>query len=444
MKNLFRIIPPVIAILILTGCKTGQKESFDGDWLTIAIETERFIKEAKYESPVGTCWRVMPDSLNSAADLSLYSGVPGIVLFYLELYSATNNPAYLKEAEAGADFLIASIKDEVYEAEEVGLYTGLSGMGYALLEIYRITNKPIYKTTVLQTVELLEQSAARSESGIIWGGITDIVYGASGIGLYLQYVADALDYPGADSLAIMTANGLIDLAIISPAGWRWKYMPSYERFMDNFSHGTAGVGYFLSETFRRTGDKKFLEGALGSAGILDSLENDKGYIPHHCPGGEDLYYLNWCHGPAGTGRLYYSLYEASKDEKWLEKLTFSADHLMQEGLHEHEAPGYWNNYGKCCGSVSLAEYYLWLFEITENVKYLEYSHIMTDQLLSHSTKENGYLKWVHAENRTSPENIAAQTGLMQGSAGIGLWFLQLHAFQDDKKPLIRLPDKPDR
>ena len=148
-------------------------------------------------------------------------------------------------------------------------------------------------------------------------------------------------------------------------------MPNYERYMDNFSHGTAGVAYFLSESYLRTKNQKYLDAALQAATLLDSLSNDKGYVPHHFPGGEDLYYLNWCHGPAGTSRLYYSLYQATSDVAWLEKMTHTANNLMDEGIHEHQTPGYWNNVGKCCGAAGVAEYYLWMYDITENASYLE-------------------------------------------------------------------------
>jgi len=40
--------------------------------------------------------------------------------------------------------------------------------------------------------------------------MSDLVYVSAGVGLFLQYLADELDVPGADSLAILAAV-LLDL-----------------------------------------------------------------------------------------------------------------------------------------------------------------------------------------------------------------------------------------
>ena len=439
-KSILKIL---VLIIFLVGCSNQKNDSFsDENWISLAMESEKYIQQSKYLSDEGEIWKVMPDSLNSQGDKSLYSGAPGIILFYLELHNATKDTIYLEEAKLGADYLINTLQDTLYTDDLVGLYTGLAGIGFAITEVYKSTNDQTYQKAAIKIIDLLEASATKTEQGIHWASMSDIVYGSSGIGLYLQYVADELKLPKADSLAVLVAEGLLETAIHTLNGLRWKFMPNYNIYMDNFSHGTSGVAYFLSQTYKRTQNQKYLDAAVQATKLLDSLTNEKGYIPHHLPGGEDLYYMSWCHGPPGTSRLYYSLFEATNDEEWLNKMTSTANHLMDEGIHEHETPGYWNNVGKCCGAVGVAEYYLWLYDITGNKDYLQFSDKMTQQLIASSTQEDNYLKWIHAENRTSPDIVAAQTGLMQGSAGIGLWFLQLNARKLKKDPLICLPDKP--
>jgi hypothetical protein len=41
-----------------------------------------------------------------------------------------------------------------------------------------------------------------------------------------------------------------------------------------------------------------------------------------------------------------------------------------------------------------------------------------------------------------PELLVAQTGLMQGAAGVGLLFLHLDAFERGRTPSVRVPDSP--
>jgi hypothetical protein len=60
--------------------------------------------------------------------------------------------------------------------------------------------------------------------------------------------------------------------------------------------------------------------------------------------------------------------------------------------------------------------------------------------MSKATIEDGGMKWVQAEHRTRPELLIAQTGLMQGASGIGLFLLHLDAFEQRKRPKINLPD----
>jgi hypothetical protein len=50
------------------------------------------------------------------------------------------------------------------------------------------------------------------------------------------------------------------------------------------------------------------------------------------------------------------------------------------------------------------------------------------------------VKWIQAEHRTRPELLMAQTGLMQGASGIGLYLLHLDAFEQGKRSKIYLPD----
>ena len=65
--------------------------------------------------------------------------------------------------------------------------------------------------------------------------------------------------------------------------------------------------------------------ALGGARYLQSIadieestdDSINHLIYHHQNDGEDLYYLSWCHGPVGTGRLFYLLSQITGDREWM-------------------------------------------------------------------------------------------------------------------------------
>jgi len=82
--------------------------------------------------------------------------------------------------------------------------------------------------------------------------------------------------------------------------------------------------------------------------------------------------------------------------------------------------------------------------VTQDAEYLEFARRMTADLLRRATKEGDGLKWIQAEHRVRPEFLQAQTGLMQGAAGIGLALLHLDATERDRPARITLPDSPFR
>jgi hypothetical protein len=52
------------------------------------------------------------------------------------------------------------------------------------------------------------------------------------------------------------------------------------------------------------------------------------------------------------------------------------------------------------------------------------------------------MSWVQAEHRTRPDLLFAQTGYMQGAAGIGTFFLRLaHAARPAGRRIV-FPDTP--
>ena len=65
-------------------------------------------------------------------------------------------------------------------------------------------------------------------------------------------------------------------------------------------------------------------------------------------------------------------------------------------------------------------------------------------LLARAERVQGGLRWVQAEHRVRPELLQAQTGYMQGAAGVGLFLLRLDGQQMGRPPALRLPDDPFR
>ena len=406
--------------------------------LEAALEAARWIKASAVQTEEGTTWPAVPgneESLNS----TLYSGTPGVVLFFLEAYYSTGDKEFLTEARAGADYLLAALEKE----KSAGLYVGISGIGFALQETYKATGDGKYIDGVKRCLQYLKDNALKRGRGIEWSQTTDIISGTAGTALFLLYAARELKDPSLLDLAALAGWRLVELGQAEGGGTKWAMDPDYPRLMPNFSHGTAGVSYFLASLYKETKNEEFLHAALSGARYLQSIARTEGdicLIFHHEPDGKDLYYLGWCHGPTGTSNLFYRLYQVTGDKSWMSWVERCARAILKSGIPGKETPGFWNNVGQCCGSAGVAEFILSLYRISKKQEYLDFAQRLTSDLLQRGTRDEFGQRWVHAEHRTRPKFLFAQTNLMQGAAGIGLWLLHLDAFEQGQKHRIILPD----
>jgi lantibiotic modifying enzyme len=406
--------------------------------LEAALKAAKWLEKSAVRTPHGLAWPADPQDPKTINN-SLYAGTPGPVLFFLELYSSTANQDFLRLARAGADELLAKLPDE----KGLGLYEGIAGIGFTLEETFKATKDKRYRDGFLGCLRRIRESAVKAGRGIEWSKVTDIISGSAGTGLFLLYANEELQEKSWLDLAEQAGKRLIDLGRPENTGLKWAMDPEFPRLMPNFSHGTAGIAYFLAVLCAETKKKEFLDAALAGARYLLSIAKTDGnacLIFHNEPDGKDLYYLGWCHGPVGTAQLFCRLYQITGGKDWIGWLQKSAHGIMNSGIPEKETPGFWNNDGICCGLAGAGDFFLNLFRTTREKSYLDFCRRITDKLMSKATIEDGGMKWVQAEHRTRPELLIAQTGLMQGASGIGLFLLHLDAFEQRKRPKINLPD----
>jgi lantibiotic modifying enzyme len=333
----------------------------------------------------------------------------------------------------------------VPEEKQTGLYTGIAGIGFTLGEMYRATGDARYLEGGRQVVRQLSTRGKMVGKGQQWTPVTDIISGNAGTGLFLLYAADALKDPDAAALATHAADRLLEVGVPDREGLYWPMTVGNPRLMPNFSHGTAGISYFLASVHQATKDRKYLDGALAGARYLQAIAKTDGdicLIPHHQPDGLDLYYLGWCHGPAGTARLWQRLATITGDKQWSTWVDKSARTLVASGIPEKRTDGFWNNVSQCCGSAGVAQFFLDLHTTKSDPAYLAFAKRMTADLLARGTRDEKGLRWIQAEHRVQPKLLVAQTGFMQGSAGIGMWLLRLDAAENGKKPFVKFPDSP--
>lgn len=413
-------------------------------YLDAALAAARWLARHATETEHGVVWPIAPgDVARSSPDL--YNGNAGVVLFLCDLARTTGDDRWRALATKGADALETATRDTRRPTWD-GLYTGLAGEAFVLEAAHAATGQARFREAARATLRRIIERAKPAGNGVEWNASTDIISGTSGIGLYLLAAADAYEDDAARECAIAAGKRLIEVATKTEHGLDWFMTPKYPKRMPNFSHGTAGVAYFLATLYERTEDRVFLDAALKGAAHLASLDAG-GLIPHHRPGDESLCYLGWCHGPPGTARLYFRLERATDDDAWREKIAGSADALLESGIPKERTPGYWNNVGVCCGAAGVAAFLADAGRHLEREEYRNLAKRLTTDLLSRADRSEGRLCWLHAEHRVRPKLLRRYTGLMQGAAGIGRWLLQMdHDTRPNKAdaspPPIRLPDDP--
>jgi len=433
------------------------------DYRAAALAAERWIAASAVRDRDGVRWPVDP-AVPSAVDQGLYSGSAGVVLFYLELHHATGARRYLDEAVSGARALLAAAPAAAagITGEGAGLYTGAAGTAYVVALARQCAvatgDQQALDRGLAHLAALLRQSARDTDAGVTWNDSTDIISGTAGIALTLAWLgARVAPFADVDPLLRGAARSLLAAGTPAGDGLTWAISPRMPRRYPNFSHGAAGVGYTLATlaqhgalrgTAGGTPAAAAREGALAAARYLDGITTRTAgggrRIFHSEPGGEQLFYLSWCHGPAGTARLYRQLARLTGNAAWNARLPELGRGIIDSGVPEHhpDRSGFWNNISQCCGNCGVAEYFVARHGVTRDPADLAFARRVMDDTVARATAEGDTLRWVQAENRVSPDDVKAQTGYMQGSAGVGVALLHLDGALAGRAPLVVLPDTP--
>ncbi len=421
-------------------------------YLDAALRAERWIARSAVRDGRGLTWPADPRD-PATVQQNLYSGSPGVLLFYLELHAATGDAAYLATAQRAADYLVSTLPVSAPDlgAEGAGLYTGIAGVAYALSATQVAGRDARYRAPVQRALQLLRDAVG---DGAAFNDSTDVISGTSGVLFTLMHLErrdpTLADFASWRAVERRGGRRRIDVGVAEQGGLKWAIHARMPRRYPNFSHGTAGVGTVLAQFAAHDRDtpesRAALEAALGGARYLAAIATltaDGGRkVFHSEPGGESLYYLSWCHGPAGMARLYRQLETSSRDPRWRAYLPQLAQGIIGSGVPEQhpDRSGYWNNISQCCGNCGVAEFFLDLHAESREAAHLAFARRVMDNVLGRGTDDGDTTRWVQAENRVSPEDVVAQTGLMQGAAGVGLALLHLDGALTRRTPVVRVPD----
>ncbi len=455
-KQIFIGVVLVAAIDTALTLSPATGQAVNADYLELARQTAHWLDAVavQRENPQGDMtirWPTVPAESPASNDM-LYSGNAGVVLFYLEMYRTTGQRPYLEQAIAGANHLSDGL--QLGEPQDAAFWTGVSGIGFVLGEVYEDSKQqPLAQASQRCFDHIVRTAKPRGPAqvnGVEWNDVTDVIGGSAGIGFYLLHRFQRFQDAKALELAIAAGDGLLHAAVPvgegDARGLRWQMSPTFPREMPNYSHGTAGICDFLAalhEYCRRKSqvhsdfdyDDRFLRAAVQGGQYLESLAtraNHRGFIPHHFPEDGPLFYLGWCHGPAGTGLFLNRLAEQTGNRRWKQLGDLLVQKLMECGIPQQRPEGFWNNVGVCCGNAGVASFMIDRYRETGDRGAKMLAESLLQDLVARATTvklDNGKtgMYWTHAEHRVRPDFLQAQTGLMQGAAGIGILLLKAHS-----------------
>lgn len=427
-------------------------------YLSSALEAARFIRSQKIDGR--DMWR-RDDAPDAGADFSLYHGSCGVILMLLELHAAGQDPDALAEAVAAGEAVQAYVKRKDWLS--VSPSRGWPSYAFALNELAKASGREDFRATAAHCLDRLRQQATRLGAGIGWiepmpfsdiTGMTgdreiyDQSVGAAGAGLVLLYAHAEGLHPQALDDAVAVGERLLEVAETDPDGLRWRMMSDmpFAFTAPNFAHGGAGVGYFLLQLHRATGEARYLAAARDAARYTLSRATPAGargrLICHTEEARKPIFYLGACHGPAGTGRLLLDLHAVTGEAEWLDAARSLVEGLMSTGAPETRSKGLWNNHGQCCGDAGIGEFALLMAARTGEAAYHDLAARCGNVIVASAERADGAARWRDAEHRDRPEFVQAQTGYMQGAAGIASFLIHLATTQEGAPVKIAMPDWP--
>ncbi len=351
----------------------------------------------------------------------LYNGASGVALFLAELHTATGDVAARRTA-LGAIALALSRVDALPASGRLGLFTGAIGIAFAAARV----------GTILDEEELLERAAdllrtiacdERQEREF------DLISGAAGAIAALVVLRDLLNDKSLLEFAGRLADDLLQAADESDVGYSWE-SPAFpkQRHLTGFSHGAAGIGYALLEIFQATGESKYRMGAErafdyerqwfdpNTANWPDFREAPGQGRRTRAP----LSYANlWCHGAPGIALSRLRAFKILNDDKYKAEAVnalATTRETIRKWLHSGT-----ENYSLCHGLAGNAEVLLYGSQVLAQ-------ELTEDRKLVAEVANAGIEMYAKRGGQWPCGTGGEETpSLMLGLAGIGHFYLRLHA-----------------
>ncbi|KMQ67694.1 hypothetical protein ACM39_12635 [Chryseobacterium sp. FH2] len=386
------------------------------------------------ENTINEIWDKKP----FVSDLSLFTGIGGIPIFYYMLYKYKNQPEYLQKIEEVINFIFERLNDDDVNIGPT-YCLGIAGIGF-MLNYLENTNE-IQNIDFSEGLEVIDDILIDSVDHFLSYideindshklDQIDFLHGITGISYYLLERINK----GIDIEKLTTVfEKVSEIA-------QWDYSEALKvKDIDTIQEGLhkTNVGLAHGHTSFIILFSKFLEIYPSNNKIKQGLEasvktvllfknDDKdGFcmFPSIAISKKTAFYnihLGWCYGDQSVA---YGLYKAGKtlnnEDLIEESKNIAYSTLKRETMHSALLNGEDCDAGFCHGTISVAYYHKKWYSVTNDERFLHlYNKFSNDTLLLANKPEGlaGYIKHL-GDNETSNA-----IGLLDGIAGIGTFLI---------------------
>lgn len=357
-------------------------------------------------------WKVAHKSFGT----DLYAGTSGIGLFLARLHPFVPDEVIAQTARGAFRQALSRAKEVPAEVRH-SLYGGWTGMALALLDAAEWLAEPSLKREALRLVEAQLGHEIDPMS-------LDVIGGAAGAILGLFAIHGRLGEERYLAEARRLGDHLLANAHRSEDGWSWTTMPPMapdQKDLTGYSHGAAGIALALLELFARTGDARYLEGALGGFAyerrhFSAEQQNWPDFRSFSSPNPQQPgYSLAWCHGAPGIGLARLRAFVLTRDEAY----RGEAEAALGGTYRSLAVPTAADGYSLCHGLGGNAELFLVAADVLGDERFRAVAEAIGDR----------GLQSVHLTRNPWPCGVTSggeTPNLMLGTAGIGYFYLRLY------------------
>lgn len=422
-------------------------------------DPEEFLKDIKDgESYVASFLKECEDGIYSNEikginQNNLYVGGAGILHMYVQLDQVFHKEEYKKIIFGMTKYISLHPLDGVKLAKRDGefvpgmaeaFYSGIGGIGLILNEVYHLYQDENAKSGAMKILDYYLDTYTEENSEIYWTDNSPIFFDGGNI-LYLLDCCKTYKELSTklNDIIVKATDHILNHAIKHEnGGLEIDHLHvDFKHKEQNFEFGTAGAGYLFTKVYEYTKDSKYLNAAKQTIIYLKSIavKQKEGYlIPYKLGVYDDLFYLGNCHGPVGTAKLFYELYQVTKNKSYLEEIYQLIDGAKSLGAPFIQSEGFWNTTCICCGPAGYMPMFVGLYQLTKDLKWKNLAHDVGEVLAGTKVKNH----WEIAFDRTKPKVITSPAGYFTGAAGMVVALLQIYCLEKNENGIVGLVDDP--